>query len=120
MKKIISYDLYQNNIIIEHRENIIAKITKNNLSYSIDENEYNIKFKPTTFEIKTKDYNFTLIFLKKIAYLTLMEYNVIDLKVLDQNFIKKEDEIIVDYKLESSEEGNTKLHIKIGEDVNER
>jgi len=117
METRISFNFFQNECLKISAKDLIAKISKNNktITFEVDNFKNIISYENQNmyFIRENEEYKFKINFNNKKAFLKLKKYDNIDIKVLDCNFEKQNDNIIISYKLETDDCITNRLEIRL-------
>lgn len=103
MKKSINIILYEKNKIIKKYNNIKAIIQDDKIIFNTDKIKNTLT--KTYYLREDNDYLFYLDIIKKECTITLKETNnIFDIKVTKANYLKDNNNISLEYKIESNEE----------------
>lgn len=103
MKKIINIILYEKNKIIKRYNNIKAIIQDDKITFNTDKTKNTLT--KTYYLREDSDYLFSLDIIKKECTISLKETNnVFDIIVTKAQYLKDNNNISLEYKIESNEE----------------
>ena len=110
MKKKINIKLYKENRLEKEYNNILAVVNKESYKFIID--DINTIISDSHFQRENDEYKFKIDFVNNEAYFLLKENNSkFDVEIEHFNIDKKEQELILEYKISSDEE-IFKIHIE--------
>ena len=113
----VNMKLYKDNDIFYSLENIESSFEDNILKFNAEntDNEFNLNDYGCIFTRENDEFRFILNLIDETSTFLLKETDtLLDVKVERCNFKRKNDEIIIEYQLETDDALN-KIHIEIGE-----
>ena len=117
MKTRISFNFFQNECLKINTKDLMAKLSRTNktIAFEVDnfKNIISYENKNMYFIRENEEYKFKINFNNKKAFLKLKKYDNIDINVLDCNFQKQNDNIIISYKLETDDCITNRLEIRL-------